>query len=79
MGYIKWLNLLVNKPTTLKLPQTMKIHDMFHVSLLESYDKAQKSNVLSPLSINVESKDKYKVKKILNSKNHYGKLQYFVK
>ena len=57
----------------------MKIHDVFHVSLLELCDWAHKGNVLLLLPINVEGKDKYKVEKILDSRSHYGKLQYFVK
>ena len=63
----------------LKLPQTMKIHDVFHVSLLEPCDRAHKGNILLPLPINVESKNKYEVEEIFNSRSHYGKLQYFVK
>ena len=63
----------------LKLSQTMKIYDVFHMSLLEPCDKAYKSNVPPPPSINVEGEDKYKVEKILDSRSYYGKLQYFVK
>ena len=47
----------------LKLSQTMKIHDIFHVLLLKLCDKIHKSNVLSPQPINIESKNKYKIKK----------------
>ena len=63
----------------LKLPQMMKIHDMFYMLFLELCDRAHEGNVLPPPPINVESKDKYKVKEIFNSKNYYDKLQYFVK
>ena len=63
----------------LKLPQTIKIHDVFHVSLLELYDKAHKGNVPLPPAINIEGKNIYEVEVILNSRSHYGKLQYFVK
>ena len=52
---------------------------MFHVSLLELCDGAHKGNVPPSPRINVENKDKYEVEKILNSKSHYSKLQYFVK
>lgn len=57
----------------------MKIHDIFHILLLKLYNWAYKSNVSPPPFINVESKNEYKIKKIFHSKNHYGKLQYFVK
>ena len=63
----------------LKLPQTIKMHDIFHVSLLEPCDGAHKGNVLLPLPINVKNKDKYEVEEIFNSRSYYGKLQYFVK
>ena len=52
---------------------------MFYVSLLELCDGAHKGNIPFPLPINVEGKDKYKVKKIFDSRSYYGKLQYFVK
>ena len=63
----------------LKLPQTMKIHNIFYVSFLELCDGAHKGDILPPLPINVEGEDKYEVKKILNSRSYYSKLQYFVK
>ena len=63
----------------LKLPQTMKIHDMFYVLLLKPYNRAHEGNIPLPLPINVKGKDKYEVKKVLDSRSHYGKLQYFIK
>ena len=63
----------------LKLPQTMKIYNMFHISLLEPCDRAHEGDVPLPPPINIENKDKYEVKEILDSRSHYGKLQYFVK
>ena len=73
------IELVSKQAYKLKLPQIMKIHDIFLVSLLESCDVAHKSNVPPPLLINVESEDKYEVEEIFNSRSHYGKLQYFVK
>lgn len=63
----------------LKLPQIMKIYNVFHVLLLKPCDGAHKGNILSLLFINVENENKYKIKKIFDSKSYYGKLQYFVK
>ena len=51
----------------LKLRQKMKIHNVFHVSLLEPYTKMNNSDVPVPPSIVVEGENKYKVKEILNS------------
>lgn len=67
------------QPYKLKLFQTMKIYNVFHVLLLKLCDRTHKGNVPLPSSINVESEDKYKIKEILISKSHYSKLQYFVK
>ena len=63
----------------LKLSEKMKIYDVFHVFLLEPYTKTNDSNVPVPLLIVVKREDKYKVKKILDSQIHQGKLQYLVK
>ena len=63
----------------LKLPQKMKIHNMFHVSLLEPYTKTNNSNVPVPPSIVVKGENEYKVEEIFDSQIHQGKLQYLVK
>ena len=63
----------------LKFPQTIEIHDIFHMLLLEPCDGAYEGNVLLSLPINIENKDKYEVEEILDSKSYYSKLQYFVK
>ena len=62
------------KTYKLKLPQTIKIYNVFYISLLKPCDRTHKSNILLLPSINVESEDKYKVKNILNSKNYDSKL-----
>lgn len=52
----------------------MKIHNVFHVNLLEQYNNQDKSEV-SPLpSIVVDDKKVFEVKKILDSKLYYGKF-----
>ena len=63
----------------LKLLPSMKIHNVFHVSLLEPYTSTNKLHNSPSSPIEVKSKKKYKVKKILNNCIHYNKLQYFVK
>ena len=57
----------------------MKIHNVFYVSLLKLYDRVHKSNIPPLLPINIEGKNKYKVKEILDSRSYYGRLSYFVK
>ena len=58
----------------MKQVKKMKIHDVFYVSLLESYTKTNNSNISALSPVVVEGKDKYKVKKILDSYIYQGKL-----
>ena len=57
----------------------MKIHNMFHVFLLESYTGTNEPNNSLSLPIKMESKEEYKFEVILDSCIHYNKLQYLVK
>ena len=61
----------------LTLTSSMKIHNIFHVLLLELYDTKGKTPPI--FSIDVEGEKEYEVKEILDSCIHYGKLQYLVK
>jgi hypothetical protein len=64
----------------LNLSQSMKIHNIFHTSLLRSVvtnsliDQVQSSSS----SIVVDEKKEYEMNDILNSRYHYDKLQYKV-
>lgn len=57
----------------------MKIHNVFYILLLKLYNRVYKGNVLPLIPININSKNEYKVEKILNSKNYYNKLQQLFK
>ena len=64
----------------LELPASMKIHPVFHASLLEIYHE---STILgrsqpTPSSIEINGCEEYKVKSILDSRIRQGKLEYFV-
>jgi len=67
----------------LKLPKSLQIHDIFHVSLLEKYHK---DTIIGcrpqppPLVIIPKGDIKWEVKNILDSKRigHWRKLQYLV-
>jgi hypothetical protein len=56
-----------------------KIHDVFHVSLLEPYKPDSQGASAPPLPIEVKGKDKYKAKAILDSKCIDSKMSYYVK
>src|SRR5271170_2901380 len=65
----------------LKLPKSMKVHPVFHVSLLTQKlpDLIPGRHRPPPPPIEVEGEEEYEVEEILDSRMHYGKLQYFVK
>ena len=64
----------------LKLPPSMKIHPVFHVSLLEpkTRDIIQDFIQPPPLPEIIDSYEEFEVEEILDSRLHRGKLQYFI-
>jgi hypothetical protein len=64
----------------LELPERMRIHDVFHVSLLEPYLESRiVGRVQQPvLPVEVEGELEWEVKEILDSKVEHGRLLYFV-
>jgi hypothetical protein len=64
----------------LELPEKMRIHDVFHVSLLEPY---QESGIVGRMQgpappVEVEGEIEWEVKEVLDSKIERGKLLYLV-
>ena len=73
------VDVLVGKQTyCLKLPPSMKIHNIFHVSLLEP-GRSWDGTKTAPLPAIVNNNEEYEVEEILDNRHHYGKLQYLVK
>jgi len=64
----------------LKLPSSMKIHPTFHISLLKPYHVSTiPERIHDPLPlIEVDAKQKYEMKDILDSKIFNRQLQYLV-
>ncbi|KAG8929440.1 hypothetical protein FRC01_004339 [Tulasnella sp. 417] len=65
----------------LELPSTMKIHPVFHVSLLTPYEADTIPGRIQPLPppVIVNGEEEYEVDKILNSRYHRRKLKYLIK
>ena len=64
----------------LRLGKTIgKIHDVFHVSLLEPYKPDARGAPTPPPPIEVEGEDEYEAEAILDSKCVNGKMLYYVK
>ena len=62
----------------LNLSELIKIHNVFHVLLLKLYNN-RRGSVPSPPLIDVNRENKFEIKKILDSRSHYGKQQYLIK
>ena len=59
----------------------MKLHPVFHISLLKKYNPDDEYNrhQPSPIIIISDNEEEYEVENILDKRIHYRKLQYLVK
>jgi len=64
----------------LHLPESMKIHPVFHVSLLELYETMdiQGRRQIPPPPIEVDNNDEFEVEEILDSRRRRNKLEYLI-
>src|SRR5581483_4313191 len=72
---IKKLSLLVYK---LELPHTLRIHPVFHVSLLKKYEEPLVT-IIPPPTIVIDNEEEYEVEEILDRKEVRGHAHYLVK
>ena len=57
----------------------MKIHNVFHVSLLKPCEQSVEGNVSPPPPIVVDGEEEFEVEEISDSRVRHGKLQYLIK
>ena len=58
----------------LGLPESMKIHPVFHVSLLEPYNQGSGAAPPAVLPLEVDDNEEWEVESILDRRRRYGKL-----
>lgn len=64
----------------LYLPESMKIHPVFHVSLLEPYKNVNipRRRQVPPLPMEVDNNEEFEVEEVLDSRGHQNRLEYLV-
>jgi len=81
IGPFKILAMIGESAYKLDLPPSMRIHNTFHISLLEPYhdDKFSSQRAQPPPPIIIEGEPVYELEQIIDSRLHYGKLQFRAK
>jgi len=81
IGPFKILAKIGSSAYKLDLPDTMKIHNTIHISLLEPYEnnKLPSQRQEPPPPIIIEGEPEYELEEIVDARLYYGKLQYRAK
>jgi hypothetical protein len=80
LGPYEILEKIGSRAYKLKLPASMKIHDVFHVSMLEKVTADNFNRQPIPLPpVIVNEQEEWEVEKILNSRLMRNKLQYLIR
>jgi hypothetical protein len=81
-GPFKIIEVVSTVAYKLELPDTWRIHNVFHVSLLEPYTTSDKfpSRITSPPPPEIiDGEEEFEVEKILDKRRNKGQTEYFVK
>jgi len=81
IGPFKILAKIGSSAYKLDLPDTMRIHNTIHISLLEPYEnnKLPSQRQEPPPPIIIEGEPEYELEEIIDARLYYGKLQYRAK
>ena len=71
LAHSRWLNALVQLLTSWFFPDNLKLHDVFHVSLLRPYHSD--GTVQPPPAILIEGEHEYEVDRIPDHKDKYAR------
>ena len=78
MGPFKVKDRVGTQAYHLELPHTIKVHPVFHVSLLEPCKGSNYPDEYPPPEV-IGDEEEYKIEKILDSHCQHGHIQYLVK
>ena len=81
LGPFEIIKVISKSAVKLRLPPTMKIHPVFHVSLIEpaSLDRSLHPQPTPPPPVVVDNQQEYEAEEILDSRSFRHSLQYLVK
>jgi transposase InsO family protein len=78
-GPYKVLETIGKQAYRLDLPNTLRVHDVFHVSLLEMARARSGQVTTTPTPVEVDNHEEWEVDEVLDSRIHRGNLQYLVR
>ena len=77
MGLVKIIKKVGTSSYKLDLPASMRIHNTFHISLLEPYeDNKVPSQIQTPPPIEIDGEPESELEEIIDSRLYGNKLQY---
>ena len=81
LGPYKILEKIGKRAYRLELPKTMKIHEVFHVSLLEKWheDEHGRKPIPLPPVVTPEGEEEYEIEKVLNSRKTRNHIEYLIR
>jgi hypothetical protein len=81
IGPFRIIDKIGSKAYKLDLPTSMKIHNTFHISLLEPYEDNKFPSQIQtpPPPIEIDGEPEYELEEIIDSRLHYNRLQYRAK